>query len=116
MGNTEGEKKLEEAIHELREETMQKLYRSEAGVRNLISGMVAIFVAIAIIIWMYSYISGMASTGDTVLKPRPTSDLFAVVTLCVLLISVFGGFEIGMYVQSEFHRRRKPPPPPPSLT
>lgn len=79
----------------------------EVRVRNLIWGLILIFIAVALIVLVYSYFSGMTSGGgDIVLKREGISGL-SMVMFAILLFGLLGGFEIGRYVQTESIRRRK---------
>ena len=98
---------------------MEKFIFGDAGVINLVSGMLFIFVAIGLIAFAYGGMMGKPS-GDQIII-NMTLEKYAstmlLIWLVILLFGIIGGFEIGRYVQTEFTKRRiaktpSPPPPP----
>lgn len=73
---------------------------------DLVLGMISIFIAIGIIIWQYSYISGLASIPEGhIVVTRPEG--FLVWTSLILFFGLMGGFEIGRYVQAQVVIRKE---------
>lgn len=101
------------------EEAKQKLY-SEAGVSNLVAGIICIFVALLGMAFVYGiYFGNIVSLGGAqavLADPQRFISLMALFSLAILFLGILGGFEIGRYVQTEFTKRRiaKTPPPPPT--
>jgi len=120
MVEEELEKKLKEYQKQKWEELKRKLFK-EAGVRNLITGIISLFVAIVFIIWVYSYLTGMVSGGGDLIMKREGIIGLLYFGFGILFFGLLGGFEIGRYVEMEFSKRRIArtktetlPPPPPS--
>ena len=80
----------------------------EAGVRNLVFGMILVFIAVGLILFGYGGLSGKPS-GDQIVFDMTleqfTSTMLAI-WFAILFFGVLGGFEIGRYVQTEFTKRR----------
>jgi hypothetical protein len=80
----------------------------DAGARNLVLGMISVFIAIGIILIGYGGLVAKPS-GDQIVFDM-TLEQFTSTTLTIwfgiLLFGVWSGFEIGRYVQTESTRRR----------
>ena len=88
----------------------EKYIYGEAGVSHLVLGLILIFVALALIILLYGVTSSSPS-GDIIIldmSPEEYSSGLVGLGLAILFFGVWGGFEIGRYVQSEFSKRRTP--------
>ena len=85
---------------------MQKYIFGKASLKNLVLGMLLLLSTVGLILFVYGYLSGMASSGgDIILKRDGVSGLFAAL-LGILFLGVWGGYEIGRYVEMEFSKRR----------
>lgn len=84
----------------------EKHIYGEAGVGNLVLGILLVIIALLIIVYMYAYVSGLEASGEGMLVLRDISGL-TMLNLGTLFFGVVGGFEIGRYVQTEFTKRRK---------
>lgn len=87
---------------------LEKYVFGEAGVNNLILGIFIMAMAVSVILFMYGYLSGMASheNGQIVLATEGISGL-PLIMLLVLVFGIISGYEIGRYVQTQFTKRRK---------
>lgn len=86
---------------------LDKYVFGEAGVSNLLLGVILIVVALGLILYGYGYLSGMASgEGNIVLTTEGISGLPLAMFL-LLVLGIVGGYEIGRYVQTQFTKRRK---------
>ena len=124
MGNIEREEQLRKIRQEMLEEAKQKLY-GEAGVKNLVSGIILVFVALLFMAIGYIYFFGQILSLPQGTKAVLTdvgffTSMMVIFWLIILFIGILGGFEIGRYVQTEFTKRRRqkqiPPSPPPPPT
>ena len=90
-------------------ETKGKNILGEAGVIQLISGVVAIAICIGVIINGYGFLSGMESDNQVVLDMSHESYSVSLLGLMLFpfLLGIYGGIEIGRYIQTEFTKRRK---------
>lgn len=79
----------------------------EGKVRNLITGIIVLFVAIALILWTYGFLSGMATSEGDIVMTREGIRNVPIIMLVILFFGLWGGFEIGRYVQTEFTKRRE---------
>jgi hypothetical protein len=65
-----------------------------------ILGIVALFLAVGFILYLYSYFSGLANYGSyVVVSPSEIPKLFLFIA-CILFLGIFGGFMIGRFVGS----------------
>ena len=104
---------------------LEKYVFGEAGVWNLLFGVILVFTAIGSILFIYGMVLGKLSgleEAEVVVVTDPEGFLFLLkVVLAILFLGVWGGFEVGRYVQTEFTKRKSrkqtetPPPPPPPL-
>jgi len=90
---------------------LEKYLFGEARVRNLVFGIVLVFLAITLILFAYGGLLGRFSglDGAEVVVTDPhgfVSNLLLILSL-LLFLGVWGGFEIGRYAQTEFTKRRK---------
>lgn len=68
--------------------------------------MLLLLLTVGLILFVYGYLSGMASSeGDIILKRDGISGLFTAL-LGILFLGVWSGYEIGRYVEMEFSKRR----------
>ena len=103
---------------------MQKYVFGKASLRNLIWGIICLFIAIVLIVWVYSYLNGMVSTlgAEEYLTMKPEGVIgLLYFGFGILFFGLLGGYEIGRYAEMEFSKRRllppqktSQPPPPPS--
>jgi hypothetical protein len=88
---------------------MQKYIFGKAGLKNLIYGIIFLFIAVVLIVWVYSYLNGMVSTLGAeeyiTMKPEGVIGLFYF-GFGILFFGSMGGYEIGRYVEMEFSKRR----------
>jgi len=89
-------------------ETKEKNIMGEAGVIQLLTGIVAITLCFGVIIYGYGFLSGIEIDNQIVHNMDHESYLVSLLGLMLFpfLLGVFGGIEIGRYVQTEFTKRR----------
>ena len=97
---------------------LEKYFFGEAGVKNLIQGMILIFIALGLILFAYGGVLGKPAGEEIVIAmtPEQYASTMLLIWLAILFFGVWGGFEIGRYVQTEFTKKRlakQVPPPPP---
>ena len=86
---------------------LDKYVFGEAGVSNLLLGVILICGALSLMLYMWAFLSGVVSGEfDIVGETEGISNFFLVMLLLVVL-SIVGGYEIGRYVQTQFNMRRK---------
>jgi len=85
---------------------LEKYVYGEASTKNLIFGLICVFIAIVLVIWVYTYVSGMASGGEDIVMKHEGIIGLLYYGFGVLFFGLIGGFEIGRYVQTEFTKRR----------
>lgn len=98
-------------------EFLKKSIYGEARVRNLLAGILTIALALALVAYLFGGLMGIGREGGRV----EISDFgqftlsLALITGGIFALGVYGGLEIGRYVEAEFGKRRKsletPPPP-----
>lgn len=81
---------------------MGKLIDWKVRTMDLILGLISVFIAIGLIIWVYTYVSGMASGGEDIVMKHEGIIGFLYYGFGVLFFGLLGGFEIGRYVQAQF--------------
>lgn len=86
--------------------TLRRILYGDVGISNLISGIISIFISLALIIWAYSYISGLSGGEDVVIKAEGAV-IFAYFGIAIFLFAVWGGVEIGRFLQTELTKRRE---------
>jgi len=88
---------------------MQKYVFGKASLKNLIWGIISLFIAVVLIVWLYSYLNGMVSTlgaeEHLTMKPEGIIGLLYF-GFGILFFGLLGGYEIGRYVEMEFSKRR----------
>jgi hypothetical protein len=88
---------------------MQKYVFGKASLKNLIWGIICLFIAVVLIVWVYSYLNGMVSTLGAeeylTMKPKGVIGLLYF-GFGILFFGLLGGYEIGRYVEMEFSKRR----------
>lgn len=83
---------------------------SKTSLKNLILGIVCVFLAVIVILFSYGYVSGLVSEGgDIIIKREGISSMFEVIGV-ILLLGLAGGFEIGRYAEMEFNKRKSEKP------
>jgi hypothetical protein len=82
---------------------MKSALFGEARLRNLIMGLITLFSAIAMILFTHGYTSGMAPGGEIII----VSEGLIILMLCMLILGLMAGYEIGRYVEMEFGKRRR---------
>ena len=89
---------------------MQRYIYGKASLKNLILGIICLFIAIVLIIFAYSYLAGMTATlgagEDIILKPEGITGLLYF-NFAILFFGLWGGFQVGRYVEMEFSKRRR---------
>jgi hypothetical protein len=70
---------------------------------NFIFGLVCVISAFALVLNIYGYTSGLTSQGNIILESKEVPQLFLFIGLVVLL-GVYGGFEIGRFVEANKKR------------
>ena len=90
---------------------VEKYAFGEARVRNLVFGIILVFGAIALVLFVYGALLGKFSGVDgaevVITDPEGFVSGLVAILLLILFLGVGGGFEIGRYVQTEFTKRRK---------
>jgi hypothetical protein len=84
---------------------MQKYIYGKASLKNLISGIVLLMFIFGALLFVYGYISGFAHGEDIIVKREGWNGLFIAI-FCVILLTLWSGFEIGRYAEMEFSKRR----------
>ena len=69
-------------------------------------GLVCVIFSFAVVLEVYVYTMGLTSYGYTLLQAKEVPILFLFIGI-VLLLGVFGGYEIGTYAESN---KKKTPP------
>jgi TRAP-type C4-dicarboxylate transport system permease small subunit len=75
-----------------------------ARLPSFILGLLCVIFAFALILYMYSYTSGLASSGYTILEAKEVPQLFLFIG-CDLSLGVFGGYEIGRFVEASNEKK-----------
>ena len=87
----------------------EKYIYSEAGIWNLLFGLICFFIAVGLVIFGYGELSGIAA-GEQVIF-NMTAEIFSstilTIFLGILLFGILGGYEIGRYIQTIFTKRRR---------
>jgi|YelNatPaOPRAMG01_1025707.scaffolds.fasta_scaffold213939_1 hypothetical protein len=84
---------------------MQKYIYGKASLKNLISGVVLLMFIFGSLLFVYGYISGFARGEDIIVKREGWNGLFIAI-FCMILLTLWSGFEIGRYAEMEFSKRR----------
>ena len=87
----------------------EKYFYSEAGIWNLLFGLICFFIAVGLVIFGYSELGGIAA-GEQVffnMTAENFSSTLLAIFLGILLFGIIGGYEIGRYVQTIFNKRRR---------
>jgi hypothetical protein len=85
------------------------------GTRELVLGIIGLFGAIILNVFMFAYMQGMfsgLSPGESiVLKPdAPTALLL--ISLSSTFLGLLSGIGIGLYIGAYYAKKQQPPPPP----
>jgi len=87
----------------------EKYVYAEAGISDLVLGLISIFMALGFIIFAYGGMIGKPS-GDQIvfdMTPEKFSSSMLTIWLGILCFGIIGGFEIGRYIQTEFTKRKR---------
>jgi hypothetical protein len=88
--------------------------RRGAGLKDLLAGIVAIFLALILIAYTYAYTLGVSSGGDVAVRQEGIPLLFLMIVF-ILFLGIIGGLEIGRYLEKVMNEKNRqiPSPPPP---
>ena len=87
----------------------EKYIYGEAGISDLVLGLISIFMALGTIIFAYGGMLGKQS-GDQIvfdMTLEKFSSTILTIWLGILFFGIIGGFEIGKYIQTEFNKRKR---------
>lgn len=88
---------------------MKTKNKSKAGNGQLIIGIIAIAIALGVIIYGYGFLSGSEADNQVVLDMSHESYTVSLIGLMLfpLFIGVYGGIEIGGYIQTHLRKEEK---------
>lgn len=86
---------------------LDKYVFGEAGVSNLLLGVILICGALSLMLYMWAALSGIVSGEFDIVGETEGISNFYLAMLLLVVLSIVGGYEIGRYVQTEFTKRRK---------
>jgi hypothetical protein len=66
---------------------------------SFLLGLICVIFAFALVLYTYSYTSGLTSNGYTILESKDVPTLFLFIG-GVVLLGVYGGIEIGRFIES----------------
>jgi hypothetical protein len=98
-------------------EFLRKSVFGEARVRNLLSGIISIVVAVILMAYLFGALLGIGREGNTIVISNfaQWTQALALIIGLTFTLCIFGGLEIGRYTEAEFGKKRKslelPPPP-----
>jgi hypothetical protein len=87
----------------------EKKVFSEAGINDLIIGIIAVILCFGVIIIGYGFLHGMESDNHVILDMSHETYIvsFLALMLFPFLVGIFGGIEIGRYIQTEITKRKE---------
>ena len=86
---------------------IEKYLFGEAGILNLVGGIIRIFIAVVIILSAYSLILERGPGDQIFIRATIERTLsMLVASLAVLFLGIWGGYEIGRYIQTQFNKRQ----------
>ncbi len=68
------------------------------GLRRFILGILCAVFAFSLLLYLYSYTSGLTSYGYTILNSSDVLPLFLFIA-ALMLLGVYGGYEIGRFAE-----------------
>lgn len=79
----------------------------EAGVINLVGGIIRVSIAVVIILSAYALVLERAAGDQIFIRATlERTNTMLLACLVILFLGVWGGFEVGRYVQTELNKRR----------
>ena len=98
-------------------ESLRKSVYGEARVRNLLFGIILVVLAIIFIGYFFGALWGVGREGDRIVISNfgQWTQGLALIIGGIFALGIFGGLQIGRYVEAEFGKKKKsfetPPPP-----
>jgi hypothetical protein len=84
---------------------MQKYIYGKASLKNLIFGIILLMFIFGVLLFVYGYVSGFTYGEDIIVKREGWNGLFIAI-FCMILLTLWSGFEIRRYAEMEFSKRR----------
>jgi hypothetical protein len=84
----------------------------KASLKNLVFGLVSLFLATGLILFLYGYISGMGSSGQQFIITYDALRSIVIVMFGILFLGFGGGYEIGKYVYETMYGEKRSEKPP----
>lgn len=79
----------------------------KANLKNFIFGLIILFISVGLILFVYGYISGMASGGEEFIIKYEGLRGLIIAMLGILVFGFVAGYEIGKYVEEVYVKRNE---------
>jgi len=68
---------------------------------SLILGLIALFLDVGVILFVYGYIAGMASAGNQFIVTYEGLRVLIIAMFGILALGFFSGYEVGKYIEKQ---------------
>jgi hypothetical protein len=86
---------------------MSKVSVGKAGLKNLVFGLITLFLDVGMILFVYGYISGMASSGEQFIVTYEGLRGILIAMFGILVLGFGSGYEIGKYVYETVYIKKR---------